>query len=121
MSQSHTPPDPAFAFLRENLLAYTDVIGRLSDEEAGVSMWVEELAVETPIELSVQVQADGSLALGVAPPIYAVDVTVEPVLHRLRFTAVADGPAPAPAPTEEVAAGPEATDPQPPPAQQAGW
>ena len=82
--------DPSFAYLSENLLAYTDLTARLVDTEAGVAMWVEELAVDTPIELEVRVREDGTLALGIAPPLYPIELGVEPVLHRMRFVAVAE-------------------------------
>jgi len=90
--------DGAFAYLSDNVLAYTDLVGKLTDEDAGVSMLVEELSIETPVELDVHVSDDGQVELGVAPPVYPVDLGVDPVRHRLRFTAVAELSAPADTP-----------------------
>jgi hypothetical protein len=79
--------DEAFAWLGENVVAYTDIAGEIRDEAAGVRMRIEEMSVDTPVELDVRVDADGHVSLGCAPPLYPVETTFAPVLHRLRFTA----------------------------------
>ena len=83
-------PDEAYAWLSENVAAYTDLIGEISDEAAGVRMRAESITIETPVELEIGVEDDGSVRIACAPPVYAVEATLEPVFHRLRFTAVAD-------------------------------
>jgi hypothetical protein len=81
--------DEAFSFLGENVAAFTDLIGEIVDHDAGVRMQIEELSIETPVELDVRVDEAGAVHLGCAPPLYAVEATVEPVFHRLRIRAVA--------------------------------
>ncbi len=83
--------DEAFGVIAENLLGYTDIVGEIVDDDAGVRMEIEELAVTTPIELSLFVRDDGSIEIGCAPPLYDVDVTIQPVLHNLHFRAVVHG------------------------------
>jgi hypothetical protein len=53
-------------------------------------MTLEELSVETPIELSLHIDGTGRVEIGCAPPLYRVAVTIEPVFHALRFRAVAE-------------------------------
>ncbi len=81
--------DEAFAVIAANIIAYVDVAGVIEDEDAGIRMSIEELSIETPIELDVRVTADGAVIIGCAPPIYPVERTIEPVLHTLRIRAAA--------------------------------
>lgn len=87
--------DEAFRILSEFVTASCDVVSGLGDEAAGVRMEVESLGIETPVELDLRVRDDGTVAVGCAPPVYPVDVTVAPVLHQLRFTALAEPRGPA--------------------------
>lgn len=82
--------DPAFALLRDNIAAYSDLVGEVRDDAAGVRMQLEEVTIETPIELEVHVGPDGKLELGCAPPVYPVEVSVEPILHRFRVTLIVE-------------------------------
>lgn len=83
-------PDEALGAISENILGYTDFTARLEDPETGVRFDIEELTISTPIELDIVVGPDGKVLLGCAPPLYDVDTTLSPVLHQLRFTAVAE-------------------------------
>ena len=47
--------------------------------------------VTTPIELSIDVAADGTVALGGAPPLYHVATSMLPVFHSIRLVAVREG------------------------------
>lgn len=81
--------DEAFAPLRDNILGYAEISGELRSPEAGFSMTVERIEIETPIELGVYAgQAGGPLAIGCAPPLYRVSTTLQPVFHQLRMTLV---------------------------------
>ena len=82
--------DEAFIAFGENIRAYADVAGELRSEEAGFSMTVEQIEIETPVELDVcaRLEGEGPLAIGCVPPLYRVSTTVQPVFHRLRMTLV---------------------------------
>ncbi len=82
--------DEAFRWLSELLAAWSDLASDVVDHAAGVRMQLEELGIDTPLELDLRVRAGGMVDLGTAPPLYPVDVTVAPVFHRLRFTALAE-------------------------------
>lgn len=84
--------DEAFASLADNVSAYTDLAGRFEATVGAerVVVTAEEITIETPIEISLVVRDDGVVTLGCAPPLYAVDVSIAPVLHTLRFTATAE-------------------------------
>jgi hypothetical protein len=84
--------DEAFATLGQNLESYLDLPARLEGSfgDERVVLSAEEIAITTPIELSIAVAEDGTVAIGCAPPLYAIETTVVPVFHTIRFTAVAD-------------------------------
>lgn len=68
-----------------------DLDGRLVDDELGISMHVEEVKLELPIELDVAVEEDGRVLLASAPPTQHVETTYMPVFHQLRLTVTPDG------------------------------
>ena len=79
----------------EAFLPFAEIIEKLAalpapfaDEEAGVCMQVEALEVESPVELDIVREEDGTLHVGSVPPLYHVDTGIRPVFHRLRLTAV---------------------------------
>lgn len=88
--------DEAFAHLRENVVAYADLFGEERDDALGIRMQIEEVGIDTPIELDVRVDAAGRVAIGCAPPLYRLETGVMPVFHQVRITLVPD-PADAPA------------------------
>jgi hypothetical protein len=59
----------------------------LEDEELGVRMRVTRIEVESPVELCVVRDEDGTLRIGSTPPLYSVDTSIRPSLHGLTFTA----------------------------------
>jgi hypothetical protein len=50
------------------------------------SLNVENVCIETPLELSAVTSAEGTVTLGVAPPRQAIQTSIMPVLHRIRLT-----------------------------------
>lgn len=80
--------DEAFVLFGEHLLGYTEIVDSLGGPQDGFRMSVEELTVETPVELDIQVDGQGRLELGCVPPLYHLTTSVEPVFHRLRFTVI---------------------------------
>jgi hypothetical protein len=80
--------DEAFLPLAELLPALLPAVPDLYDAEAGVRSQVTGCDVETPIELGIDVAASGAVRLGGAPPLYHVETSTLPVLHRVRIVAV---------------------------------
>lgn len=83
--------DEAFLPLAELVPGLLPHLPLLVDEDAGVRAWVDALEVETPVELGIDVGPDGRVTLGGAPPLYHVETSELPVLHRVRLTAVREG------------------------------
>jgi len=51
------------------------------EEEAAGAIYVDELRVTLPIELSIEVDAQGHIALAATPPSQHLETTVMPVWH----------------------------------------
>jgi len=73
-----------FAKIIERMLTLE---GPLVDDEAGVRLYVSACEIESPVELDVVREEDGSLRIGSTPPLYYVDTSIRPSFHRLSFTA----------------------------------
>jgi hypothetical protein len=80
--------DDAFLPFQGVIERMLDFPGELVDEDAGVRSRIYECTVESPVELDVVVNADGTVSIGSVPPLYRVDTTFRPAYHSLRFTAV---------------------------------
>ena len=74
------------------VLGVSDLDAGLRDEAAGVAMSVERVAVDLPVEVWVDVAADGTVTLNGAPPTQHVETTWMPTLHRLRLEVRAEAP-----------------------------
>ena len=61
--------------------------GEIYDREEGVHSYINRFEIETPIEIDVYRDEDGKIQLGVVPPLYRVDTTIEPSYHNIRFSA----------------------------------
>ena len=59
----------------------------LEDDELGVRMRVTRVEIESPVELSVVRDDDGTLRIGSTPPLYTVDTSIQPSFHGLAFAA----------------------------------
>jgi hypothetical protein len=78
--------DEAFVSLDQiivGMLAFPE----LKDEEAGVRLYVQRCRIESPVELSILVDPDGSVQIGSTPPLYYVDTSFRPSYHHLSFAA----------------------------------
>ncbi|UEM21763.1 hypothetical protein JL100_003070 [Skermanella mucosa] len=58
----------------------------LEDADAGVSLAVESMTIDLPVELEVLVDDDGRVRLGGEPPTQVTATSVMPVFHRMRIT-----------------------------------
>lgn len=81
--------DAAFVHLGQIVADLAD-FEELRDEEAGVRSYVHRAHIESPVELSIRVAADGAVEIGSTPPLYRVETSIRPSYHRLAFTAVVD-------------------------------
>lgn len=79
--------DDAFLPLHR-MIEQTMPLGReMRDQEAGVKSHITACAIETPVELDIVRNEDGTLRIGCVPPLYRVSTSVLPVFHNIRFTA----------------------------------
>ncbi|HAA13053.1 MAG TPA: hypothetical protein DCE41_15720 [Cytophagales bacterium] len=51
-----------------------------------MGMSIAEITVDMPFEVDVHVDSEDQITLGTTPPHTWEDVSVAPVLHRIRFT-----------------------------------
>lgn len=78
--------DEAFIPLHQMILGMT-AAGDFRSDTAGVHMYINRLAVETPIELDLTVAEGGGMQIGSVPPLYRVATSVRPTYHKIRFAA----------------------------------
>lgn len=78
----------------ESFLAFEEIInkmikfnGEFYDEENGIHSYIYEIEIETPVELDISKSEDGKLMIGTVPPLYDIDTTIMPSLHKLKFIA----------------------------------
>lgn len=76
--------DQAFVPLARLLEALWVVDPEYRDDEAGVHSYVTGCEVESPIELDVS-REGGALHIGSVPPLYPLQTSVAPVMHRVRI------------------------------------
>lgn len=82
----YTQIDEAAAPLHAVTDALLAFAGQVRDAEDVVAWSVEEMELETPLELEVHVQPDGTVVLGSTPPSVTTDVSWAPVFHTLKVT-----------------------------------
>lgn len=86
MEVNYEQLDPATAPIAEVIEAWAGISGRMEDEQGLVSWSIAEICVESPLELDVHVQADGSVVLGSTPPTTSVETSFSPLLNQLKVT-----------------------------------
>jgi hypothetical protein len=80
--------DEAFLPFHEIIGQMLSFSGDLVDEKAGVRSRIYECSIESPVEMDIVAEADGTVRIGSIPPLYRVDTTFRPAYHAVRFTAV---------------------------------
>ena len=76
--------DEAFVPLSRLLEALFVIDAEFRDEAAGVHTYVTACEVESPIEVDMSREA-GALRLGSTPPLYPLQTTFAPAMHRVRM------------------------------------
>lgn len=85
-SPDYTQIDEAAAPLHAVTDALLAFAGQVRDDSDSVAWSVEEIELETPLELDVHVLPDGTVVLGSTPPSITADVSWTPVFHTLKVT-----------------------------------
>lgn len=76
--------DEAFHYLSDILSGIDTNKFNISDEENGIKSTIEEITIETPMELDI-VNENG-VHIGLVPPIYKLEVSQMPVFHQCKIT-----------------------------------
>ncbi|MEV6598585.1 hypothetical protein AB0M36_17165 [Actinoplanes sp. NPDC051346] len=79
--------DEAFVPLSELVANLGSSPADLVDEDSGVHTYVTRFEIEVPVELDIGVDEHNRLFVGSIPPLYAVDTSLRPSYHRIRFVA----------------------------------
>jgi hypothetical protein len=74
----------SFEHILKRMLAFK---GEIRDEENGIHSYINNVEIESPVELDVYRDEQGGLHIGSTPPLYYVNTTFLPSFHRLKFTA----------------------------------
>ena len=79
--------DEAFMPLEQIVARMLAFNGEIVDEEAGVRSYIYRCEIESPVELNVVKDEDGTVQIGSTPPLYYVDTSFRPAYHTLRIKA----------------------------------
>jgi hypothetical protein len=69
----------------------TDIEGQVSDLPEVMAMCIEQISLQLPVELLVEMAPDGRLQVLGSPPTQRTETTILPVFHRLVMRVVRDG------------------------------
>jgi len=85
------PPDRSLLMPFSDLvLELTSYEKQLIDPISGYTMTIEQVTVDMPVELKINVNKDGTVNLNASPPTQLVKTTVMPVFHQLKLRVVRD-------------------------------
>ncbi len=60
------------------------------EEETGLLLEVDEIKLNLPVELDVELDEEGRLVAGMAPPTQQVETSFMPVFHQIKLTIARD-------------------------------
>jgi hypothetical protein len=94
MSQLNNVTD-ASVHIDEALVPLRDLVeglviegGQIEDEQLGVSMSIESIKLDLPVELDIFTDDNGQVIIGGAPPTQHTETSIMPVFHQLKMTVV---------------------------------
>lgn len=92
MATKTTNPDilDFLAPVAELVNGFTDFQEQIADHDQGMACSVTKIAVEVPVEIHIEVDDGGGVALVSAPPTQQIETSIFPVLHTMRLVLVAD-------------------------------
>jgi hypothetical protein len=81
----------------ESMMSLSDMVEDLvepfepeQDEHQFLSMSLQSIHLDMPVQLQVAISADGKVTLGITPPLYKIETSFEPVFHQIKFTCAVD-------------------------------
>ncbi len=77
--------DEVFQPLHSVLRNLAAVDQGIYDPESGISTYISEITIETPIELDISWDESGNMQLGTIPPLYRIETTYQPSYHNIKF------------------------------------
>ena len=92
MEDKYNKIDEALVPFHEHINAMLDIEGYIKNDDAGCSSMIEEVGIESPVQLDIIVDDEGKVTIGSSPPLYYVDTAVQPIFHSIRFRAVPEQP-----------------------------
>ncbi len=69
----------------EMIEMFTEPVEEIIDEDEGVSMHIQGIEMDLPVQLMVAMDNDGAVQIGITPPLYKLETSFTPVMHQLRF------------------------------------
>lgn len=69
----------------EMIEMFTEPVEEIIDEEEGVSMHIHGIEMDLPVQMMVAMDNDGTVQIGITPPLYKIETSFTPVMHQLRF------------------------------------
>jgi hypothetical protein len=78
--------DEAMMTVEEMVSTFIEPMEEITDEEAGVSLFIDKIAMDMPVQLQVMVAGDGTVQIGSTPPLYKLETSFTPVYHQVRFS-----------------------------------
>ncbi len=74
--------------IRQLIEAITPDEGKVADDWGASSMTVEGLEIDMPVEMDLRANGGGEngIEMGMAPPLYYADTSIQPVFHQIRMT-----------------------------------
>jgi hypothetical protein len=78
--------DEAMMTIEEMVNELLEPIETIVDDDNGVSMGIEKIEIDMPVQLDVVVDENGKVQIGTTPPLYKIETSFMPVFHQLRFS-----------------------------------
>lgn len=81
-----TEIDEAFVAFHEHLLGIMVTEGQVEDPMGTMSLKIESVTLDMPVQFDV-IDSEGTvMQLGSAPPLYYIHTSIMPVFHQVRIT-----------------------------------
>ena len=81
----------------ESMMSLSDMVEDLvepfepeQDEHRFLSMSLQSIHLDMPVQLQVSVFDGGKVKLGITPPLYKIETSFQPVFHQIKFTCAID-------------------------------
>lgn len=85
MEKDYSSLDESTSPIQEVLRELRQFAGTVGDPEMGGMIQVEQVSLDTPVELDVHVDESGKVTLGTCSRHTSADLSFEPVMHQMRM------------------------------------